>query len=798
MLEAPSISRLDQSVISRIAAGEVINQPSSAIKELIENSIDAGSTSIIVSIENGGYSLMRIKDNGSGINPKDLPIACARHTTSKLKSYTDLENISTFGFRGEALFSMSCCSHLSIQTKIRSEQTGFRGDFLNGNLINDVVKTPMTNGTIIEMKDLFYNNKLRLDGRPKVTVDTRKVTDLVSKYAIAYPAISFLVNSNNKEAIQTYGQSDTLSVMKLLFHVDDNKTFIHLSHEYSSNIQAKIIINSPSVSPKKRLNSIFVNGRLISHSGLKRGIENAYGDLVAPGVKPMFFVQLTMPQEIIDVNIHPSKKVIKFIDETLIINSICEKIRSSLEERKFTRPINSLPVKSTQKTKAIISPAQIKPITDYIVDEKKEEIPVFTNNESVIDPVIEIESNNPTVLIPSFAEDDIITMKTSDIGDIHSFSGVPDSHIDEEVLHSSSSRFSFNKPLLIENTTKERVISERPKTIRTIPDIEKPKEYAPVFEKPKLNIIERNTRTEISDMPDCIEELPAPIVLSPKPNKHVTKIIEKKQPTKNSLFEEIKHDKKQNQPENEIKMKTLEQLFVPPSIIPKTLRTVELLSILQMRSHRNEYISSSLSKILQNHRLTGFIGLTYALLQSGDSLYIVNLFGLLKDVFTQCILDLFMNFPQIRLEKPVSIQEILESYTEDTKSASEFLTSKSAILMDYFSISIDKGILYSMPEIIKGYKPSYSSLPYFLTRLVTSIDWDNEESCLRGIINELACASSPVKEDERDEILTSQIQKDIQNIILPMAQSGNYSPSMDAVESIAKIHTISSMYQLFS
>lgn len=385
-----TIVALDPNVVNRIAAGEAITSPENAVKELLENSIDAGSTLISIRIEHGGYSMIKISDNGSGINRSDLCIACRRHTTSKLKDYNDLANIGTFGFRGEALFSISCVSHLKIITKTKEDEVGSIASFKNGEVEGKIEDLASTNGTVVEAKDLFYNYPVRLKGI-KPNSSSRNISEIVAKYAVINPELGFSLFVDKKETVRTFGKSNCESVLKLLFGVEANETFFKLTFDVNNNVSVGMYLNNPFYPQPKHTNALFINGRLVANDRLKKGIEEVYNLCPASSSAPFYFVIITMPPQNVDVNVHPSKKVVCFLDEKEIIEEICKKVKKALDEK-----ISSCMSPPSKKSR--LKPAKNCGFNTFITDYTK------NSSEPHSPQNLSSESPSPQKLIPSQTE----------------------------------------------------------------------------------------------------------------------------------------------------------------------------------------------------------------------------------------------------------------------------------------------------------------------------------------------------------------------------------------------------------
>ncbi|KAH0791965.1 Mlh1a [Histomonas meleagridis] len=368
-----SIVALDPKVVNRIAAGEAITSPENAVKELLENSIDAGATRISIYIEKGGYSLIKIIDDGCGIQRSDLPIACRRHTTSKLREFNDLSTITTFGFRGEALFSISCVSHLKITTKTEDSDVGYYANFSNGEMEGGIKDIAATQGTIIEAQDLFYNYPLRLKSIKPIST-SRNIADIVSKYAVIHPEIRFAVFVDRQEKVRTFGNSTPDKVLKLLFEVESSNTFFHIGFKLEGHVSVEMYLNNPFYPQPKHTNALFINGRLVTNDKLRKGIEEVYSSTPASTCLPFYFAVLSMPPQNVDVNIHPSKQVVCFLDEAEIIQAICERVKTELDEQIASSTSQQNLKRNKSKAKTIPKNALITEFSGFAAKKQKNSV----------------------------------------------------------------------------------------------------------------------------------------------------------------------------------------------------------------------------------------------------------------------------------------------------------------------------------------------------------------------------------------------------------------------------------------
>lgn len=318
------IKLLDKFVTDKIAAGEVIERPVSIVKELIENSIDAGAHSVIVEIRNGGKSYIRITDDGSGIQSDELELAFERHATSKLNTLEDLACIASLGFRGEALASIAAVSRLTVYSRTNDSSSGRKLVMHGGrNVLSETVGT--NKGTTMVVEDLFYNVPARRKFMGSDAREASAIIDLVEQYAIYYSNIRFMLVNNGSTVLTTEGNGDYLAAIKS----------INPTHEYDNLIEVntdkvKGYISNPSITRSSRRGQLFfVNGRLVKSNVIEKGIEKGYGQRIFSGY-PIAILFLKVDPSSIDVNIHPGKKEIKFLNSDIVISDIAEAIESAL------------------------------------------------------------------------------------------------------------------------------------------------------------------------------------------------------------------------------------------------------------------------------------------------------------------------------------------------------------------------------------------------------------------------------------------------------------------------------------
>lgn len=333
------IKLLDEKTINKIAAGEVIDRPASIIKELVENSIDANSSSISIEIKKGGKEYIRVTDNGDGILKEDLEIAFLRHSTSKISSIEDLQNTKTLGFRGEALASIAAVSKVEGITKTKNEKSGNQ-IIINGGKVVDIVEIGCPNGTTIIIRDLFYNIPVRRKFLKSDATETAYISDNVYRLALSNPNISFKYLKDNKVIVKTPGNGNVLDTIYSLYGKDIMKSLISINNTFKDISLKGFISNLTLTKGNRNYEFIFVNGRFIRDIELSKIIEDAYKSLITINRFPVFFLYIDIPPDKIDVNIHPTKTEIRFEDKKLISNFIKESINMELKKHNLIPEIS--------------------------------------------------------------------------------------------------------------------------------------------------------------------------------------------------------------------------------------------------------------------------------------------------------------------------------------------------------------------------------------------------------------------------------------------------------------------------
>ncbi|XP_078254043.1 DNA mismatch repair protein Mlh1 isoform X2 [Rhinoraja longicauda] len=327
------IRRLDEVVVNRIAAGEVIQRPVNAIKEMLENSLDAKSTNIQVILKDGGLKLIQIQDNGTGIRKEDLEILCERFTTSKLQKFEDLASICTYGFRGEALASISHVAHVTVTTKTADGKCALRCNYCDGKLKAPPKPCAGNQGTQITVEDLFYNLATRRRALKNPSDEFSKIVEVVSRYAIHNSRVSFTVKKQGETApdVRTLPNASTLDNIRTIFGNAVTRELIEVSFEEPKlALRMKGYISNANYSVKKCIFLLFINHRLVESSMLRKAIEAVYAAYLPKNTHPFLYLSLEILPQNVDVNVHPTKHEVHFLHEDSIIESVQQTVESKL------------------------------------------------------------------------------------------------------------------------------------------------------------------------------------------------------------------------------------------------------------------------------------------------------------------------------------------------------------------------------------------------------------------------------------------------------------------------------------
>ena len=458
-----NIVLLDDLTINKIAAGEVIERPASVIKEMLENSIDAGATNITIEIKNGGISYIRITDNGKGIPEDDMEMAFERHATSKIRSAEDLSTVTSMGFRGEALASIAAIAKVEMISKTADQENGYKVVVEGGNVLEkSEAGSPV--GTSITVTNLFYNTPVRYKFLKKDYTEAGYIEDIVTRIALVHPEIAIKLINTGKTIIQTNGNNDLKTVIYSIYGKDVAGGLIETDYMYEG-IHIYGVIGKPEIARSNRSNQIFfVNKRYIRDKSLSSAAERAYKGMIPIGKFAFLVLNLDMNPTKVDVNVHPAKLEVRFEEENVVFKGVYHAIKEALLK------------------------AELVADTDHTASKKREQSGLFGNGvnreETIVEQIYKARQANgiPTIERKLPEQESKIETKTLGISSVsvNNNSNIPEIEKSQEVLRKLQE-------------IKEKLIQESPEL------------KAKLEQEHKLNL-EETIKTEQPQEPEKIEE----------------------------------------------------------------------------------------------------------------------------------------------------------------------------------------------------------------------------------------------------------------------------------------------------
>ena len=376
-----NIVLLDDLTINKIAAGEVIERPASVVKEMVENSIDAGATKITVEIKNGGISFIRISDNGKGIAEDDMEIAFERHATSKIRVAEDITKVTSMGFRGEALASIAAIANVEMVSRTKDSNIGHRIVVEGGKTLEQgEIGAPL--GTTITVKNLFYNTPVRYKFLKKDYTESGYIEDAITRLALVHKEIAFKLINTGKTVIQTTGNNDEKSVIYSIYGKDVAEAIIESDYEYEG-IKVTGVVGKPEIARSNRSNQLFfVNGRYIKDKTLTAAAEQAFKGMIPINKYGFLILNLQMDPALVDVNVHPAKLEVRFEEENKVFKSVYYAVKEALSKRELVADaVEEKAIPKQKIAQEIATPIQPKQLTENLQKEADEVEKVIKEDE---------------------------------------------------------------------------------------------------------------------------------------------------------------------------------------------------------------------------------------------------------------------------------------------------------------------------------------------------------------------------------------------------------------------------------
>lgn len=688
------IVQLEEAVVNRIAAGEVVVRPANALKELIENSLDAGSRHIMVMVKAGGLKMLRIEDDGHGIRTEDLPILCERFTTSKLRKYEDLSSISTFGFRGEALASISHVAHVTVTTMTAQDTCARMAQYSCGKLRAPPRPCAGTRGTTLVAEDLFYNNPTRRQALGKDSVEHAKVLEVVQKYAVHYPQVSFACRKAGSAVaeLHTPGGDGTSAKEVIAIIYGQNLARELFAFEATSEdprFSLKGFATGPNWTARGFTLTLFINHRLVESGPLRRAVEAVYAPVLPRHQHPWVYLSLELDPATIDVNVHPTKMEVQFLNEDFIAQKLQEAILERLREHGGSRTFEAQGVLVSARPFGAAATAAA---------------------------LVAVEPPPaPAALAGSGASDAVGSAIVTSL--------------DSQAAPTPATFLPLAPPAEVQ----QRGVAERGAEVRTGP---KRVELNPLrvrtdHRQLSLESVWRDTQASqptATPAGPAASPTAAPVaggaVISPSKVANAGIAADdldmEDAAERRDCFEEAQ----------------------------------ALTSVAELRAAAMATEDAQLSKSLNQSVYVGPVNHELVLLQCGAALCLVNLAILARQCAYQRMLRLLGGVGRIWMRKPLPLQDILRIGILDPDSGYNpvehvdvdvdglveqfrlLLDEKAEMLHEYFMLDIREGFLYSVPNALglsSDVGLNFDGLPLFLVRLCAEVNWTEERPCLEGI-----------------------------------------------------------------
>ena len=452
------IAVLDQQTIDKIAAGEVVERPSSIVKELVENAIDAGATAVTVEITDGGKKMIRITDNGGGMERDQVPLAFLRHATSKIEKVEDLEHIASLGFRGEVLSSIAAVAQVELITKTPSALSGVRY-VINGGVQESLEDMGAPEGTTFLVRNLFYNTPARSKFLKSDTTEGNYVSTLMEQLALSHPEISFKYIQNKQVKLHTSGNYNIKDVIYNIYGRDITKALLEVSYE-NDFMKIEGFVGKPEISRGNRtFENYYINGRFVKNRIIAKGIEDAYKGFLMQHKFPFVSLHIQMEGNDLDVNVHPSKMEVRFARGTEVYDAVYETVHKALTTREMIQTVPFGKEEPVKKLSSVVKPGDVPEPFEM---KRRAEMPEYrTQVANTVNRTsnVSIKGNDRTVSAPGTAMDkkQISSYSTLPRGTIT----MAEQAVREQKIYQTKDPFTKAEEKLFEGTINDKNIHEK-------------------------------------------------------------------------------------------------------------------------------------------------------------------------------------------------------------------------------------------------------------------------------------------------------------------------------------------------
>ncbi|KYN44993.1 DNA mismatch repair protein Mlh1 [Trachymyrmex septentrionalis] len=677
MCTPAKIRKLDEVVVNRIAAGEIIQRPANALKELIENSLDAKATNIQITAKEGGLKLLQIQDNGTGIRKEDMEIVCERFTTSKLQKFEDLGALTTFGFRGEALASISHIALLTITTKTADEKCAYKASYINSKLKAPPVPCAGNQGTVITIENLFYNVATRRKALSNPSEEFTKITEVVMRYAVHNSTVGFTLkkHSGPSSQVRTPHNSTKQNNIRILYGNPVARELLEVElddKDYKFKMHG--LVTNPNYTNKRMVMLLFINNRLVDSASIHKMLEDVYSVYLPKKAHPWCYISLDINPQNIDVNVHPTKHEVRFLHEDTIV----ERIKFALDER--------LTGNSASRTFYLQARLPKADITKEVLEEV---LPEYKNSDK---------------LKKIYAKEMIRTDSS-------------DQKLD---------KFNFT----IHFEQHEEVDDPKDNPVDTIADKARKQVYQYFGNRDIIENVKKNSEKEKEQTLNNQEEGESSICNVSQSERSSTET--NTFADESSKFTQQFKSYSVNNFKHEVKLTSILKLRkdVEDECHEGLRDILANLTFVGCIDQTSALIQSGVNLYICNTRkLTE--ELFYEIM-----LYDFANFGIIKFSERISLFDLAM----IALDSGETGWTEEDGPKEELAArVKELLLEKADMMNEYFSIVMDKvGNLRSLPILLDKYFPYEAEIPLYIMRLATEVDWRKEQLCFQNICRETA------------------------------------------------------------
>eukprot|EP00606_Chrysophyceae_sp_TOSAG23-5_P001519 GSChrysophyteH2.ASY1.ANO1.400.1 assembled CDS len=834
MVEPGRIQKLDETVVNRIAAGEVVQRPSAAIKEMLENCLDAGATSITVTVKGGGMQLLLIQDNGSGIKKEDLGIVCERFTTSKLTTFEDLRTISTFGFRGEALASITHVAHVTITTRTADAQCAYKAKYSDGKLVpvkpgGKAEPSPCagTVGTTIAVEDLFYNMHTRKSAFKNLNEQYQRVLDVVTKYAVHYSASATSSGSGSTSGgvnLHTQGTSVT-DTIRLAYGAAVARELLDVEFSTASDFAVSGKLSNANYSSKRGMFILFINHRLVESASIKRVVEGLYAELLPKHSHPFAYLAITMPAHHVDVNVHPTKKEVHFLHEAELLEMLHKQVTILLQGANSSRTFYA-------QSQSLLpfdgggSGGPVNVSVDDMLPTEEKSSSSSSNDGTHASNAINTGTSatkRPPIDAKRFVRVDPSVVKIDQV-----FGAV------SQTVAGSSSSSSSSAGRKLNNNDFNAAATGPPGATAGEPSSAFVASCLCCGTQGSLV----GTRGDRDPRRDKVLKKRALALAASNSGSGSGSGIGSGSGSNNLHY---------GQDESNVPV-SLTFSFQETPVNYDSLRTL----LAAVRNSKN----SGLQKAISHHVVVGIVDTQWSAVQCGTRLLLLDHTRLCEHLFYQLALRRFAVMPIVPLAQPVPIRSYILAALQSPEAqwspedgsqesiatkATTVLLNHAAMLKEYFSINIepasadadadaDSGtginevavkdeiaLLSSIPELVPTYRPCAEHLPMFLLRLATDTNWEAEKECFQTIALNLGSFYSKLpteieshssdehkqsdhdgKLKQREQRLFQSISFTLTNVLLPAVRAQLLLPAACATDgTVVQVAALEQLYKVF-